>query len=370
MPRIVTPVTRIATPVTRTDTNIAAVASTDSGWLDLTTFTTGAPAGGDVIWANPGNAVSEDGVNSTYNVSGSPTTSEYLKAVNIAGSVPSDSTILGIEVRVKRKATFGSNTDHTVQLIIADALSGDNNADLVTTYGSSLVYISYGGSSDLWDNALTPAIINAADFGFVFRSDGITINSQVAVDHKQMKIHYSTPAATVNRIATPVTRFADTLFEPTLANFPALKLTLTADSVTGASKLTDINNGRVFTSSGAVVNNDDGTFTITGSGLFTADTAIPTIGSTKDAVLIYVGNWFNPDGIFVGAGTGPFAIKMQVDAGANVLKGTLATTDYLLVGLEAPLTGRDLINAVMILNVRRSLDSGKLHLMDDTSGYE
>lgn len=156
-------------------------------------------------WSNPSNATASD---NTY-------------AVVTAGPPGSDS------------------EDKTVQLVIADSVTGDNKVDTPAALGSES-YKSYGGSSDLWGLAPTPAEVNASNFGVVFQIrnrssggfsdllkatnfgfsipsdatiDGIVVEIEnkhdngagsASVDHIRITVHY-TPAPTTSSSTTTTT---------------------------------------------------------------------------------------------------------------------------------------------------------------------
>ena len=98
-------------------------------WMEFTTFTSGTPAGGDVAWVSPGDAASEDATTTNYTLGNPASPCEFLKATNIKSHVHGNSIIRGVEVRIKRKATFGSNTDLLVQLFVGGVAAGDDKAD-------------------------------------------------------------------------------------------------------------------------------------------------------------------------------------------------------------------------------------------------
>jgi len=99
-----------------------------------------------------------------------PDITKYLFA-KFNFSIPTTATILGLEVKVVRKA-IGNIADAGVYLGFADNTSENlsapksNSGDWSTTDQTS----TYGSSSDLWSESWTPAIINDADFGVALRA--------------------------------------------------------------------------------------------------------------------------------------------------------------------------------------------------------
>lgn len=85
-------------------------------------------------WNSPGNAVTSDDVRTfTGIMSSTNITTDVLKITNFGFAIPSGATIDGITVDVERsKSGAGTLRDLTIQLIVADALTGDNKADTGT----------------------------------------------------------------------------------------------------------------------------------------------------------------------------------------------------------------------------------------------
>ena len=84
-------------------------------------------------WLNPGNCFTS---NNAY--------------ANSNPAISGDQTILDTEVYLQ-------TDDNT--------LIGDNKADTSTAWSTTESYITYGGESDKWNATLTPAIVNATNFG-------------------------------------------------------------------------------------------------------------------------------------------------------------------------------------------------------------
>lgn len=115
-------------------------------------------------------------------------------------------------------------TDSSIRLILGDVVSGADRADGSGPAEGGEDYVAYGGEADIWDLALTPAGINATNFGVAFAvedttadishyltvtsfgfeiPDGATINgvvfevkweisgSTALVDHMRLTVHYT-----------------------------------------------------------------------------------------------------------------------------------------------------------------------------------
>jgi hypothetical protein len=82
-------------------------------------------------------------------------------------------------------------------LVKAGTESGTDKAT-ATAWSTSYTYVSYGGITDLWGNTLSPADVNAVNFGFSISAQRLSVDGNVAVDHIRMTVYY-TPAAPVRR---------------------------------------------------------------------------------------------------------------------------------------------------------------------------
>ncbi|UOF77207.1 tail tubular protein a tubular protein [Caudoviricetes sp.] len=162
----------------------------DTGWLSAGTITTDGMF--PLQWQTPSNASTS---NDSYTIyGGANTNSTTLTATNFNASVPSGATITGIETRIERKSNFASTwKDLQVQLVKGGSASGTDKADTSTTYTTSDVTVTYGGSSDLWGNTLSQSDVNATNFGIAFRAQNTTTtNAFCSVDMIQIKVYYTT----------------------------------------------------------------------------------------------------------------------------------------------------------------------------------
>ncbi|MEW6468558.1 MAG: T9SS type A sorting domain-containing protein [Bacteroidota bacterium] len=121
--------------------------------------------------------------------------SRYLVARDFGFAIPAGSVIDGIEVTIERKGQDNKIEDRSVRLLKSGALAGNDyavsghwpDADGVRTYG---------GPSDIWGTAWTPAEINASGFGVAIaiqkKSNGGG-EKTAFIDHIQVKIIYTSP---------------------------------------------------------------------------------------------------------------------------------------------------------------------------------
>lgn len=151
---------------------------------------------GTIAWTNPGNAGASDSSYATATSAG--LNSHYLKATNFGFSVPAGATITSIKVDVLRKQdnSFGGDTvDVVLKLVKGGAVTG-NDKHSASSWPTSDATASYDYSLATWGVALTPADVNASDFGVVLAvntSAGLGANPIAYVNLVQVTVTY-TPA--------------------------------------------------------------------------------------------------------------------------------------------------------------------------------
>jgi len=159
---------------------------------------------GTIAWSNPDNAKTQ---NNTYaDVILTPlASSHYLKATNFGFTIPDGAIIDGVLVEIDRFATNVAVKDKVASLVVAGAVAGGNRKAFP---GWAVVdtdtYRIYGGILDVWGCALTPANVNAADFGVVLQVENTSAaNTHTAyVDHIRITVYYSFPIITGTLIKT------------------------------------------------------------------------------------------------------------------------------------------------------------------------
>jgi hypothetical protein len=152
---------------------------------------------GTISWSNPGNITTAGTPYATAALSTSAT-SEYLQGTNYGFSIPTNATIDGIQVTIRRQSSScgGGNSinDITVRLIKGGTITGDNKAT-TTDWPTSLGTATYGGAADLWATTWTPADINASNFGVALSAvNQSSYSSRTAtVDYMQISVTYTVP---------------------------------------------------------------------------------------------------------------------------------------------------------------------------------
>lgn len=139
---------------------------------------------GNTAWLTPENVVSDNAVDTTVVVP-----SDYLVTSGYGFTIPTNSTILGVTVRVEASETGTGGSNYIPQLhsnttptLIGSAKSA------VSVSGATKAISTSGGVADLWSATLTPAIVNDSGFGVSLWSDDTT--NTLLVDFVTIAIEY------------------------------------------------------------------------------------------------------------------------------------------------------------------------------------
>lgn len=120
-------------------------------------------------WTNPSNAAGSNDVYATFVVTTTFRTTACLKATNFGFSIPDGATIDGVAVGIERKSSQsdGSNNaqDESVFLVKEGVPAGSDKGATSTNWPTTEASATYGGAADMWSTTLTPAEVNASDFG-------------------------------------------------------------------------------------------------------------------------------------------------------------------------------------------------------------
>jgi hypothetical protein len=149
---------------------------------------------GAATWSAPGNITAEDGSAASAILSGVQKSTHYLRATNFGFSIPAGATINGVTVEVSRCDSSESEQVHdgTLKLVKGGIIGGDDKASEAIWFpGFSFETATYGGAVDLWGLVLTPADVNASNFGVVLTAVGVTAGEPL-VDFVRMTIDYVT----------------------------------------------------------------------------------------------------------------------------------------------------------------------------------
>lgn len=107
--------------------------------------------------------------------------------------IPSNATILGITVNIRKSASDPNEVLDLNVSLVNNGIISNNKAD--TTYWSTnLSFTDYGGTNDLWGTSLTPSIINSSSFGVSLQTQASASTCVNAwVDYTTILVTYSIP---------------------------------------------------------------------------------------------------------------------------------------------------------------------------------
>lgn len=144
--------------------------------------------------------------------------------------------------------TYLSIVDANVRLVDGGTFTGDDKADVSTEWPGNPAYAVYGAADDLWGIALTPAKVNAVNFGAGIAGT-VGTGAEARVSHMEMEVHYSVPGVADPQTYLAVLKVAadkQTAY-PAIYQLPRAGYTIATDpsiskAVSGASLFTS----RVF----------------------------------------------------------------------------------------------------------------------------
>jgi hypothetical protein len=146
-------------------------------------------------WANLGSIYTSNDAWASSAVPGT-SYSSYVKVYNFDFSaIPDSATILGVYVRVQGHGTASGiiRINNIYLLDTSGAAAGDNKGP-ASYFAISDSNRTFGSSSDLWGNALTPAWVKNSNFGVTLRLYNSTAKSYAGyIDFIQMGVTYKTP---------------------------------------------------------------------------------------------------------------------------------------------------------------------------------
>lgn len=130
-------------------------------------------------------------------------TTHYLKITGFNFSIPSYASICGVAVSIRRRANglvfllSAGVRDNEIKVIKNGAITGDDRANKTDNWPGSLQSANYGGSADNWGTTLSPADVNASNFGIAISAKltalAAALPSAEIDDVKMTVYYYATP---------------------------------------------------------------------------------------------------------------------------------------------------------------------------------
>ena len=147
---------------------------------------------GGSSWYNTTNVYVEDGAYAYTIPFGSGAPSDSLRVTTFGLDVPVGTTILGIEVEIKRRGYYVNRIkDHHVVLVLGGVVKGDNGAS-GEFWPAAFTWKTYGGPTDLWGwDDITDADVRNSTFGMQISAYIASSSSCPArVDCVRIKVYY------------------------------------------------------------------------------------------------------------------------------------------------------------------------------------
>ena len=126
--------------------------------------------------------------------------SHYLRVAPLSlSSIPSGSTINGIEVKIERRdsGTTPKNRDNSIRLYKSGTgFVGDDKADTATEWAATDEIVTRGGATDLWGTTWTrDEVVNNLEIGISAHNNRTTSTRTATLDNIEFTIHYTPPAS-------------------------------------------------------------------------------------------------------------------------------------------------------------------------------
>ena len=165
--------------------------SEDTGWLAFTEATSPNRLGENGNWYDEEDALIDNSEVAECDV-GKDHYGDWLYLYNPSAiSIPAGSTIDGIQLMIKRRASkINRISDSSLKLAINESQSGDDKASS-NTWSDSLETVYYGGAEDLWGTTYDIDDVTDSDFGIMLSVDNIAWRTRAYVYYMAIKIYYT-----------------------------------------------------------------------------------------------------------------------------------------------------------------------------------
>jgi hypothetical protein len=134
--------------------------------------------------------------------------SDVAEFTGFGFSIPTGATVLGIQVDMLQRVNSPGGGIHDSLLVLT--LNGVQTGNIYLNpnnwYDTPTVY-TYGGATDMWGSAWSPADINDPTFGLLFRITNSSYDQTASVDHLTMTVYYQGINGLGSQTASPVSIF-------------------------------------------------------------------------------------------------------------------------------------------------------------------
>ena len=155
---------------------------------------------GTLDFNNEGNSFSSDNqrASATALVALFSGGTHYLKVTGFGFNIPSYASICGVRVEIEKRAgglAIGAWVhDNDIRIVKANAVTGTDRGDHSTDWSGTEAVYTYGGTTDLWGATLTPADVNASNFGVAISAslNGLLfVFPSAQIDNVRMTVYYN-----------------------------------------------------------------------------------------------------------------------------------------------------------------------------------
>ena len=161
-------------------------------------------------WDSPVNALTDNNSYATMSnaallIGGTVRSSNFLSVKGFGFNVPPNAQILGVEVEIRKASSDNSGSNFTrdlnIKLLKNNQVTGTNHANTGVNWPITETAFTYGANTDLWGVTLTPADVNASDFGVAIsvesRAAGLLLPTVISyIDQVRIRVSYQVNAVT------------------------------------------------------------------------------------------------------------------------------------------------------------------------------
>lgn len=211
-----------------------------------TTLSYTPPSGSTATWANPINATTNNNSYARYAPSGGVNYSDWLVVSNFGFSIPTDSYVTGVVVRIRDLTNTTLGAAHLISAAFtADAgvtIDGEERSGSFTAATSETVR-TIGSENDFWGSAiLSPNIINSTGFGVGIRDFNTAAPFNYDIDSIEIGLYYKplVPETTTELLAVGSQLYRQKKGTIEIANSSGTDFTVSFYPVSGAGYALDV----------------------------------------------------------------------------------------------------------------------------------
>lgn len=153
---------------------------------------------GAVAWTNPGNILAAEDTPADCDVGFSPGNSHYLVATDFGFALDAALVVVGVAFEARVRGFSTQITTARARLVKGGVIGSTDLSDS-GQWATTFAYRTFGSASALWGETLTPADVNAADFGFALAANVPNALNHAYVDHVRATVYYAAGGGRIGR---------------------------------------------------------------------------------------------------------------------------------------------------------------------------